>query len=199
MSFLYGTCAELIFQNNGDYTAYASSAVEGSLISGGNNLQPAIPALMMDQGGRGVGKAFRLEASGIFSNTGTPTLIFQVRVSSTAGSATLSGTSVAQSAAITTASGVSNVHWWLWCNIVVKQPGVGTGNTTVNGFGAVESPAGFASPFKYMMVPTSGSPQTWTATLDDTLNYFVNLSATWSASSSSNTATCKDVKLYGLN
>lgn len=187
-----GTFNETFFCNEGDHTALASSAAEGSLLAG-TNKQPVIPAAhFLFQGG-----AFRgitLEASGVFSNTATPTLIFQVRLGETAGSSYLSGTSVGVSTAITTTSGVTNVYWYLRLDLICTVRGIGTGNTTLSGAGYVMSPAGFASPFIYPLEPTTPNTATWTSTINGAVTQYVNLSATWSASSSSNTITCKQLR-----
>jgi len=163
----------------------------------GDTKQPVLPAFTFDPtlGTNPVGRRFRLQASGVFSTTGTPTLIFQARLGAS-GVTTYSGTSIAQSVAITTSSGVTNVGWSMWLEIMCFASGQGGNNMTLTTFGFVESPAGFASPFKYLLAPGSGAPQTWhQASFDATAAYYLNLSVTWSASSSSNTITLKD--MYG--
>lgn len=188
---------ELLFSNRADYTAFNSSAAEGSLLAGLNQ-QPVIPALFFD-GNRGFGKGVRLEAAGVLGTTSTPTITFQVRLGTTVGSSYLSGTSAAVSAAITTQSGVSNKWWYLSLTLLCNTPGQGTGNTTLSGAGYVTSPGGFASPFTYALEPTTPDTATWTVAVDDTVTQYINLSVTWSASSASNTITCKSLTLTGLN
>lgn len=190
-----GTWTECLFRNHADYTAFASSSAEGSLLAG-TNQQPVLPALFFDQ------VAFRTVtflARGVFSNTGTPTLIFQCRLGTTAGSTFLSGTSAGVSAAITTGSGVTNKWWELRLDLTCNTSGIGSGNTTLSGAGYVTSPGGFASPFIYALEPTTPDTGTWTLTIDDSVTQYFNLSATWSASSASNTITCKQLIASGLN
>lgn len=199
-SAVTGTWTETLFAERADFAALASSASEGTLLSG--NLQPYLPAGFFLQGGGGAagnGRAIGLHAAGVFSNTGTPTLTFQVRASSTSGTTTLSGVSLGVSAAITTGSGVSNKMWELWLELVLRTPGIGTNNATLSGAGWVMSPGGFAAPYIYALQPTTPDTATWTATLDASLTQWLNLSATWSASSASNTITCKLLRLYGRN
>lgn len=185
------------YSTNADFSAVASTASESSLLSG-QNLQPYIPPNFFDTQ-TGIGRRLRLRAAGVFSNTGTPTLIFQVRSSTTVGATTLSGASLGVSAAITTSSGVTNALWSLWLEIACKTSGQGTNNTTLTCHGGVFSPTGFASPFYYSLEPTTPPTATWTATIDSTLEQFLNLSVTWSASSGSNTITCKDLCMESLN
>lgn len=196
MSARTGTWTECFFVNRADGTAVASTASETSLL-GGLNDQPVIPALFFD--GNKVGKAIYLRASGVFSNTGTPTLIFQVRSGTTQGSSSLTGASVAVSAAITTASGITNKWWELHLWLKQATPGFGTNNCTLAGSGYVISPGGFASPFVYALEPTTPDTATWTQTIDASLTQYLNLSITWSASSASNTCTLKDLYVLGLN
>lgn len=186
--------ADCFYTNRADFTALASSASEGSLLSG-QNLQPTLPATFL----RRFGQAFGLRARGVFSNTGTPTLTFQLRLGSTQGASNLTGTSIAVSAAITTSSGVSNKYWELQADFIVNTPGQGSGNTTLSGAGTVMSMSGFGTPFVFPMEPTTPDTATWTSTVDNSVQLYLNLSATWSASSSSNTITCKSLYCWSWN
>jgi hypothetical protein len=188
---------ELVWANVTDGTALASSSSEGSLLAGLNE-QPVFEAFTFAGPMRGR-RTFRIRAAGVFSNTGTPTLTFQLRLGTTAGASDLTGASLAQSTAISTSSGVTNVLWELEYVGTVRTPGLGTGNATVSGWGVVRSPAGFASPFAYAMAPSIGSPAGWTQTFNAGLDQFINLSATWSASSASNTITLKHMTVELLN
>ncbi len=62
-----------------------------------------------------------------------------------------------------------------------------------------ERSTGFASPFTYAIEPTTPDTATWTAVIDASLTYYLNVSVTWGTSSSSNTITLKQLLLYGLN
>lgn len=187
------TYGEYFFSNRQDFTAYASSASEGSLISGGGNEQPKIPAFLLD-GNQAWGKVIEIEAEGILGSTGTPTYTFQVRLGTTQGASDLTGTSVGVSAAITAGNGVSNKWWMLRMFLHVNTPGLGTGNCTLNCNGYVMSPTGFASPLIYPLLPTTPDTATWTATINAGLTQYINLSVTSSASSASNTLTCKALR-----
>lgn len=196
-SGLTGTWSELIFSNRADYSALASFTTEASLL-GGTNVQPVFPALFFD-GTRAFGRTIRLLARGVLSCTGTPTYIFQVRLGTTSGSSYLSGTSVGVTAAITCASGITNKFWELGLDLVCNTPGIGSGNTTLSGAGYVSSPGGFATPFVYALEPTTPDTATWTSTIDNSATQYVNVSVTCSASSASNTITCKQLLCWGWN
>lgn len=197
MSFYSGTCEEVMMGNAADATAVASTASETSLL-GGLNEQPTIPLFHFD-GAKGFSRRVRLTLEGIFSVTGTPTMTFQVRNGTVQGVSDLSGTIVGQSVPITTINNVANAWFQLVMNLTCRVIGQGTGNTTISGSGHVWSPAGFASPFTYLMVPASGSPAAWTTTMNNVLTAYVNPTLTWSASSPSNTCTVKDMLWEGLN
>jgi hypothetical protein len=192
------TWTECTFSNRADYTAVASTNAEASLLAGVNE-QPWFPAGYFDQANRGPGRGISLLARGLLGTTGTPTIIFQVRLGTTSGSAYLAGTSVGVSAAITTSSGVTNKWWELRLDLICNTTGIGSGNTTLAGAGYVTSPGGFASPFVYALEPTTPDTATWTSTIDNSATQFVNLSVTWSASSASNTITLKQLLCLGLN
>lgn len=182
---------ETFFVNEADHTAHSNSASETSLLAG-TNKQPIIPAnWLLQQSGafRGVS----ITARGVLSTTSTPTIVFQVRFGETAGATFLSGTSVAVSAAITTASGITNALWELRLDLICTVRGIGTNNATLSGAGLVSSPTGFASPFVYQLTPTTPPTATWTSTINAAVTQYLNLSATWSAASASNTITCKQL------
>jgi hypothetical protein len=193
-----GMWEELMFVNSADYTAFNTSSSEGSLLAGGNNEQPVLPALFFFNK-QGRQRTIRLTASGVIGSTSTPTVIFQLRLGTTSGSSYLSGASIGVTAAITMASGVSNKFWFLQTIYTLYTPGIGSGNATLSGAGFVMSPGGFASPFIYPLEITTPDTATWTQTLDNSVTQYVNLSATFSASSSSNTCTVKQLLLEGMN
>lgn len=188
---------EHLFSNPAEYTALASFTTEASLLAG-VKIQPTLKAHKFD-GNDGYGKLFRLEASGILGSTGTPTYTFQVRLGATVGPSDLTGASVGVSAAITTASGVSNKAWSLRLDVIVQTPGQGTGNATLSCFGWVKSSGGFASPYEYPLEVTTPDTATWTQTRDAAVDNFFNLSVTCSASDAANTIKCKQLTLWGTN
>lgn len=192
-----GTWSELMWNNSADFTAVNTTASEASVIAGLND-QPVIPALFFHNK-TGRQRTISLHLRGVLGTTGTPTITFQVRLGTTAGSSFLSGTSVGVSAAITTSSGVTNKWWELRLDLTCYTPGLGTGNCTLSGAGYVTSPGGFAAPYTYALEPSTPDTATWTSTIDASLTQYLNVSVTWSASSASNTITTKQCLLAGLN
>lgn len=190
---LNGTYLEAFFVNEADHTAYANSTSEGSLISGLNK-QPVIPATYF-LGPAAAFRGFTILARGVLSTTSTPTIIFQVRAGTTSGPTFLSGASLGVSAAISTASGVSNKWWELRLDLICTTRGIGTGNATFSGAGYVRSPGGFSTSTAdtYPLEPTTPDTATWTSVFDASVTQYLNLSATWSAASASNTITCKQL------
>lgn len=197
-SGLTGTWTEAIYTNTADYTAAASFTTETSLLSG-TNRQPVFPALFFDQGGRAQGRAITILGRGVLGSTGTPTYILTLRLGTTAGPSFISGTQVGITAAITTASGVTNKFFEFRLDLICTVVGIGTGNTTLAGAGYWMSPGGFASPFIYAIEPTTPDTATWTSTIDNAATQYLNVSATCSASSASNTLTLKQLIVGGLN
>jgi len=189
----YADCA---FTNTADFTALSSFTSEASLLAGLND-QPVIKAGFFANRGNASGKVIHFYAMGVLSCTGTPTYTFTVRIGSTA--AAITGTAVGVSAAITCASGVTNKWWDLYLRLVCRTPGIGSGNATLAGAGYVRSPGGFASPFTYALEPTTPDTATWTATIDGSVQNYLNLSVACSASSASNTITCKHAELWSGN
>lgn len=192
-----GTWAEVAFVNTADYTAMSNQSAETSLLSGVNE-QPVLPALFFFNK-QGRHRVIDIIARGVLGTTSTPTITFQWRLGTTSGPTFLSGASIGVSAAITTSSGVTNKWWESRLTLQCNTTGIGSGNSTLSGAGYVSSPGGFASPFVYALEPTTPDTATWTATFDNSVTQYVNLSATWSAASASNTITCKQLLLLGLN
>lgn len=198
MSALTGKWDEAIYTNRADFTAVASTASEASLLASATDpTQPYIPAVFFNDGT--YGKCFRVTARGVFSTTGTPTLIFKARLGTTQGSTYLSGTAIGTTGTITTASTITNAKWKLEFLMHCYTPGYGTNNCTLSGAGEVESMIGFATPFRYDIEPTTPPTGTWTATIDAALTQWLNLTVTWSASSASNTITLKNLVVEGMN
>ena len=196
-SALTGTWTECIFSNVGDFTTLSSFTSEASLL-GGQNQQPVLPSLFFNDN-RARGRVLRLFGMGVLSSTSTPTYLFTIRLGTTLGSSYLSGTQVGCTAAITTASSITNKEFWFEFNLICRTPGLGSGNTTLAGAGYVSSPGGFASPFSYAIQPTTPDTATWTATIDASSTHYVNISCTCSASSASNAITLKHLTASGLN
>lgn len=188
---------ECLQVSGGDHTALASFTSEDSLLKGGD-YQPFIPFGLTSA--TDLWRIYRFEAEGVLGSTGTPTYQLTLRLKTTAGSATVDGTVVGITAAMTTQSGVSTKQWYLRFDMQLATTGTGANQMTLSTSGFVHSPGGLASPFCYEIQPTTPSSDTWTvASFDGSSTYWLNLDATCSASSASNSIKCKRWMLSQLN
>lgn len=197
MPLFTGHIVEALYVSTADCTAVASFTAEASAIAGPNK-QPTMAGQFWGLAGPS-GTAVYIRWWGILGSTGTPTYIFTVRSGTTQGTTFLTGTKLLESAAITTQSGVTAKVFILEAMITCNTYGQGTGNTTLNCCGSVRSPAGFASPFDYIVTPSGGDSATHTATIDGALTQYINCDVTCSASSASNTITTKGLAVYNVS
>lgn len=118
----------------------------------------------------------RVTARGKLSTTGTPTMIFSLRLGGVA------GVLLCKSAAITTSSGAANVGWSLEITLIVRTNGAsGTilamGTADVSGATVITNQMGVAG---------AAAPAA-SAAVDLTADQALSLTGTWSAQSASNT------------
>lgn len=174
-----------------DFTALASFTTEDSLLKGVAK-QPVIPRGFFER----PGATFKVRAAGVFGTTGTPTMQWAARLKSTVGVSQLDGTLVGQSAAITLASGVTNDKWELHLTLTCRTPGQGSGNTTINCDGRIDLIHAAADMIARTLVPTTGTPQTWTQTTQNDVDLYLNLTATCGTSNASNTIQAKSLEWW---
>jgi hypothetical protein len=149
----------------------ASTASETTLVGAGAG-SATIPANAWY-----VGKTIRVRVSGYLSDTGTPTLTVKIKFGSTV---------ILTTGAITLASGVSNVGWQIEGTITCR---------TVGGSGTV-----FAQgTFQYNNSVPTNIVNTAAVTIDTTASQAVSATATWSASSASNTITATNLSIEAVN
>jgi hypothetical protein len=193
------TYGETFYINHADFNAFNTSNVEGSILAG-LNTQPWIPAFFFLTPDTGRGHAVRFAAKGVGGSTSAPTITFQTRLGSTAGSASLSGSSVGVTSAITMGTTVTNKYWELWLDLKCDTPGIGTNNCTLSGAGCVFSPGLFSTANgTFALEPTTPDTATWTATIDGGVTNYFNLSVVFSVSNAANTITCKWLQGYSYN
>ncbi len=155
-----------MFTNNAESSAIASTS---SLTNFDQNW--TMPANFLTDGRR-----MRIRCGGRYSTTGTPTLNILIRYGTT---------TILQTGATTTGSGVSNLAWWLEAEVECRSTGA-SGTQTANGFGGIA--AGSLDPLR------GGNP-----TVDTTGTLLVTASAQWSAPSASNTITLENISIEALN
>lgn len=134
--------------------------------------QIVLPANLLDNG-----QVLRLKAFGVLSTTLTPTILLGFYYGGVA------GTALAASAAITTASGVTNVPWEIEYEGRVRSTGTAG---TIMGRGTCQLGTSVSA------VSVSPIPVTAlaTVTIDTTTAKTLTVGAQWGTNSASNTLTC---------
>lgn len=195
-SNLTGTWCELLFRNKGDFTLMSTTGAETSFVAG-QNQQARIPAGFF--GNLFPQRAIKILARGVLTTTtGTPTFTIQARLGATIGTAFITGTSIGVSPAIVSITGVTNQYWQLEIDLISTIAGQGAGNSTLAGAGYIRSPGGFAAPYEYALEPTTPPTATWTSVFDDSVDQYLNLTATLQATGAPS-ITCKTLLMFGLN
>lgn len=128
-----------------------------------------------------VGGIFRLTASGVYSTTGTPTLTFRVKLGST---------NVVVFTAKTGINNASNQSWLIEADIVCRTTG---SSGTIMGYGRIHINTSAGVDTSEVVINSS------TTSINTTANQILQISLTWSAASTSNTATMKNYILGLLN
>lgn len=131
------------------------------------------------------GSALKFTAFGVFSTTGTPTLLLGIYYGG------IAGTALATTGAITTATGVTNVPWRLSLSTTIRS--TGTSGTAISqgycGFGTS------VSAWSWLPVPNTALA---TVTIDTTASKALTVGAQWSAASASNTLTLHGFQIESL-
>ncbi len=196
MSFLTGTNTELIYASTTAGTAKSTFTTEVQINdTAGMGIQASIPPFFFASNASTNGKSLRIVARGILSSTGTPTYTFTLRMGA---AASITAAIILGSAAITTGSGVTNTIWEFEGDFTMRTPvGAAGANSTGVGTGLITG-AGLASPFIYPLYGGAATPGT-VATVDTSIQNYLNFNVACSASSASNTITLQHLLVLGLN
>lgn len=135
------------------------------------------------------GRCLRMRAFGKLSTTATPTMTFAVRWGG------VTGTLLATTEAITTATGSANVAWSLEVLIQTRANGA-TGSLLVMGDATINLTASTQTTGVFGV---SGFDAPAPVTVDLTADTALSLTCDWSASSASNTLTGMFYSLEALN
>lgn len=192
MSFLTGTQNEVIYNNVGVATQLNTFTTE-------DNLQKTYPPIIIPAGfflnPGATGKSIKVKAWGQVGTTGAPTFIWTMRLlTSTTWSA--AGLAIGATAALTAGTTQTLAPWTLEADISLKTLSIG-GASTIQTQGEVRSPLGLASPFAGT-IPTNNTAITLT-TLDNSVTYYLFLSATCGTSNALNLIQTTQIKVYGEN
>jgi predicted fused transcriptional regulator/phosphomethylpyrimidine kinase len=134
------------------------------------------------------GMSWTLRAGGIISNTGTPTIIFNVCWGASTSPA--SNITFGASQTVTTVTSLANASWYLEFHVVVRSLGLAASGSTMtgNGFVVIGGPATTAA----QVIGVGGTVIT---TADHSTAQGLVADVTWGASSASNTITAQWTKL----
>lgn len=165
---------QLSLYTQGAPVTVATSAAETTVISttGSGGLEVLKNSMT-------VGKTYRIQLAGYYSNTGTPTLDLKVKF----GTTVLLDTGV-----LTTATGATNREFMVDGLITVY---------TVGSSGAVRGQGLYLSPTETILV--NPMINTSNVTVDTTANNTFNVTIQWGTSSSSNTITVTNLVIEELN
>lgn len=181
--------SETIFWSEADGSAVVNTTTETVLIPANTALIPA--NYLAD------GRLLRIWAFGKYSNTSTPTMLFKLRAGG------VGGTVLAQSAAVTTPTTVTNATWTLEIYIQVRSNG-SSGTVMANGnlqvFAAVAPTVASATGAAASTPMTAGGVTApATASFDMTANQDITLTLTWGTANAANTALCNNFVVEAMN
>jgi hypothetical protein len=193
MSFYTGTVTEQLYSLSASITKNTYTTIAAYTGVAGTNTICSIPAgYFLNTNPNPVGRGLYLEVHGTIANTAAATFANAININPTV--ATSTG-NVTINAAYTPTSAVTAPFWvmaWVTCTVFT------TSAMTLQINGEV----------KYHSVASGGAPTTSAqssgfsgsiASLDPRVTQYVELFGTWSASSSSNTTTVQQMKLFGTN
>jgi hypothetical protein len=203
MSNYTGTWTELLYKNTADFTARNTFTVEatGNLLNTTAGPQAKIPAgFWPADPAEGVGKGFGIRAHGLMSTFTSGTHILGVRLG---GAASITGPAILSTPTMTMTASQTNVPFLFTAQVFLVTAGANGANSTLRANGLFQSPA-LASPFMQIMLPTAtlGTLTLTTdtiATVDISIDNYINVTPVWSVSSASNSTTLTMLEIFGLN
>jgi len=191
LSWTTGTQTETLGVNNAVGAAYASSSTATSVSPAtGAGYCPAnfwLPTY-------GQSKSLLVKAFGVFGTTSTPSLTIGITANTTQGTYNSSGILATTGSVAQVASG-SNMPWELEVlitNVTTGSSGTFLADGLFKGYDTTTAIHAFRCS------SSSANPNT-AATLSSQSAYYIEMFASWSASSSSNTLTVYDFAVIGLN
>jgi len=191
MSWTTGTQTEALSANYANGSALASSSTATSI--GPTTGAAYLPANFFLPSS-GVGKSLLVKAFGVLSDTATPNLTIGVTANTTQGTYNSSGI-FATTGTLAQGSGVTNVPWDLEVLITCSAVGA-SGTFLADGMFRVYNTA---TTINTARCSSSAANPNTALTLSTESAYYVELFATWSAASASNTITVYNVAVLGLN
>ena len=200
MSFLTGTNTELIYASPKAANAkntFTSEITINDNTTGGLGALAHLPADFWLPNNTQTGRGIHISAKGIVSSTATPSYTWTIRFGAASNT---SSAIVLGSAALATASGISNAPWYLEGDVILETLGAAGTNSTVRGTGYLLTDGYSAATTTRIFQLYGGAATPGTvATVDTTITNYINLNITCTASSSSNTITLQQMLVWGLN
>lgn len=192
MSFLTGTSVEVLYTSIATGTQLNTFTTE-------DNLMKTLPPVIIPAGFfynlAAAGKALKIKAAGRLGTTGSPTFTLVARLLT---SITWSAAGIVLGTTGAVAAGATKTlsPWFLDLDITLRALATGAGST-IAAMGEVRGPSSLASPFAYT-IPADNTAFT-VATLDNSLTYYLFLSAACGTSNAANLIQLEMLKVYGEN
>jgi len=192
VSFLTGTQAEVLYNSIGAGTQLNTFTTE-------DNLQKTLPPVIIPAGFfynlAAQGKSLKIKANGRLGSTSAPTFTWSIRLlTSTTWSA--GGILLGATAALTAGTTQTLAPWFMDVDIVMRTLSIG-GASTAACMGEVRGPLALASPFAGT-IPANNTAITST-TIDNSVTYYLFLSAACGTSNAANLIELQMLKVYGEN
>jgi hypothetical protein len=144
----------------------------------------------------GVSKSLLVKAFGVLSTTATPTITMAIYGDTAQNTA--SGTPLATTGAVTTSSGVTNINWSL--EVIISNVTTGSSGTFISdGMFTMYNASTTATAWTAARCSSSAANPNTASTLSTQSAYYIELAATWSAASASNTIQVYSYTVLGLN
>jgi len=132
-----------------------------------------------------VGTIVQVEAWGVASNTGTPTLALGLYYGGVVGAA-VGGVTLKVSAAKTTTTAMSNWPWWVWYMGRITSTGTVTTGGAIMGHGRWRLPTSLTAWTEFNLDESAPA----SVAIDTTVNKNIVVGATWGTSNAANSITC---------
>ena len=192
MSFITGTQNEVLY-------SYASASTNLATFTAEDNLQKTFPPVIIPAGfflnAGATGKTLKIKAAGQLGTTSAPTFTWSIRLlTSTTWSA--AGILLGSSAALTAGTTQTLAPWFLDVDVTLRTLSIGGASTVVT-MGQVSGPLALATPFAGT-IPANNTTVTAT-TVDNSVQYYLFLSAACGTSNAANLINLQSLKVYGEN
>lgn len=190
MSFNTGTQAELLYAMPSAGSALSNTTTKTVISVNSATVDPCILPANFMLPTYGVNKTIKVVARGVISTAASTPGTLTVGIYPDTSAGTPVATSLAPTGAFTPATSLSNAIWEYECDIQCTATG-SSGTWLALGQMLVSPTA--ASGLSY------GVGSSTAVTLSTQTSYFLEMAATWGSASASNSITCSQLYVWGLN